>query len=239
MAYGMTRDEFPTSVKDALSKRVAFRCSNPKCGVTTSGPHTEATRYVNLGVASHITAAASGGPRFDESLTPEERVSIDNGIWLCQRCGKLVDNDPSRYSVTLLRAWKVSAEARALRALAGDLDPEFFPQPPLAVHTPIPKIAGLTYDEARTLLLQVGWQPRSRHWSHGSDPNVRAGNGMHFWQKGYWELINAWPTGLARCTFAFHDVYGNFLTVVTVGEVIEELGATAYVCNWYFTKDEA
>jgi len=233
----MARDDFFVSVKDALAKRVAFRCSNPKCDDATSGPHTEDARFLNLGVASHITAAASGGPRFDESLTPEERASIDNGIWLCQRCAKLVDNDPTRYSVSLLRTWKVAAEARALRALSGDVDPEFFPQPPLAVHTPIPKIAGLPYDEARELLLRAGWQPRSRHWSHGSDPNVQAGNGLHFWQKEYRELINAWPTGLAQCTFAFHDVYGNLLTVTTVGEVIEELGATAHVCNWYFTKE--
>lgn len=76
----MIRDEFSTSVKDSLDKRVAFRCSNPKCGVATSGPHTETIRFVNLGVASHITAAASGGPRFDETLTPKERASIDNGI---------------------------------------------------------------------------------------------------------------------------------------------------------------
>lgn len=233
----MARDEFSASVKDALAKRVAFRCSNPKCDDATSGPHSTATRSVNLGVASHITAAASGGPRFDNSLTPEERANTDNGIWLCQRCAKLVDNDLARYSVLLLRTWKVAAEAKALRALEGDVDPEFFPQPQSAVHAPIPRIAGLPYDDARELLLHAGWQPRSRHWSHGSDPNVQAGNGLHFWNKGYWELINAWPTGLAQCTFAFHDVYGNLLTVTTVGEVIEELGATAHVCNWYLTKE--
>ncbi len=234
----MARDDFSASIKDTLAKRVAFRCSNPKCDDATSGPHSAATRSVNLGVASHITAAASGGPRFDESLTPEERASIDNGIWLCQRCAKLVDNDPARYTVSLLRAWKIATEARALRALEGDVDPEFFLQPPSAVHAPIPRIAGLSYDDARAMLLHAGWQPRSRHWSHRSDPNVQEGNGLHFWNKGCWELINAWPTGLAQCTFAFHDVYGNLLTVTTVGEVIEELGATAHVCNWYFTKKD-
>jgi hypothetical protein len=233
----MARDEFSPSVKDALAKRVAFHCSNPKCNVATSGPHTEVTRSVNLGVASHITAAASGGPRFDELLTPEERSGIDNGIWLCQRCAKLVDSDLTHYSVSHLKTWKVNAEARALRALSGDVDYQFFPQPPSAVHAPIPRIAGLPYEEARELLLEAGWQPRSRHWSHGSDPNVQAGNGLYFWQKGYWELINAWPTGLAQCTFGFHDVYGNLLTVTTVGEVIEEISATAHVCNWSFKRE--
>ena len=231
------RDDFQKKTKDLLARRVGFRCSNPKCRNATSGPATTDSHSVNIGVASHIAGASIGGPRFDAALTPKDRMSAANGIWLCQRCAKLVDNDPTRYSVSLLRTWKVAAEARALRALSGDVDPEFFPQPPLAVHTPIPKIAGLPYDEARELLLRAGWQPRSRHWSHGSDPNVQAGNGLHFWQKEYRELINAWPTGLAQCTFAFHDVYGNLLTVTTVGEVIEELGATAHVCNWYFTKE--
>lgn len=233
----MARDDFSAPVKDALAKRVAFRCSNPNCNVTTSGPHSEATRSVNLGVASHITAAASGGPRFDASLSIEERAGIDNGIWLCQRCAKLVDSDLGLYSVPLLKNWKVGAEAAALRALNGALDREFFPQPLSAIHAPIPKIAGLPYDTARELLLEAGWQPRSRHWSHGGDPNVQAGNGLHFWQKGYWELINAWPTGLAQCTFGFHDVYGNLLTIATVGEVIDEIGATAHVRNWYFEND--
>lgn len=233
----MARDDFSAPIKDALAKRVALRCSNPACNVSTSGPHTEATRFVNLGVASHITAAAPGGPRFDATLSVEERAGIDNGIWLCQRCAKLVDSDLSRYSVSLLRHWKVNAEATALRALNGALNPEFFPQPLSAIHVPIPKIAGLPYDKARELLLEAGWQPRSRHWAHGSDPDVQAGNGQHFWQKGYWELINTWPTGLAQCTFGFHDVYGNLLTIATVGEVIDEIGATAHVRNWYFEND--
>ena len=45
------------------------------------------------------------------------RRSRENGIWLCQNCGKLVDADPSKYSVETLRAWKHEAQARAFRAL--------------------------------------------------------------------------------------------------------------------------
>ena len=43
-------------------------------------------------------------------------------------------------------------------------------------------MAGLTYDDARARLLEAGWQPRMRHWSHASDPNVEAGNGREFWE---------------------------------------------------------
>jgi len=65
---------------------------------------------VNLGVASHIAAAAPGGPRYDANMTPEVRRSASNGIWLCQLCGKLVDSDSPLYTVTRLQAWKAEAE---------------------------------------------------------------------------------------------------------------------------------
>jgi hypothetical protein len=44
-------------------------------------------------------------------MSPETRASIDNGLWLCQNCAKLVDNDPLAYSVEILRAWRALAEA--------------------------------------------------------------------------------------------------------------------------------
>jgi len=235
----MPRDDFSTASKEALAKRVAFKCSNPSCQATTSGPHTTATRFVNVGVASHITAAAPGGPRYDPSLSAVERSSIENAIWLCQTCAKLIDNDSLRYTVSVLKDWKVSAEAKALRTLNGNLDSEFFPQPVSAIHTPIPRIAGLTYDEARDRLIHAGWQPRRRRWSQADDVNIKHGNGPHFWDQGYREIINASGTGLAHCTFGFSDVYGNRLVIVTAGEVIKELNANAYVWNWHFARDDA
>ena len=53
----------------------------------------------------------------------------------------------------------------------------------------------------------------------------------------YHEIINASGTGLGHCTFGLQDVYGNRLIIVTAGEVIEELNATAHVWNWYFAKE--
>src|ERR1700733_3520805 len=107
------RDDFSGEIKRALADRVGNSCSNPDCRALTSGPQDNPTKAVNLGVAAHITAASVGGPRYDPSLIAEERCHVDNGIWLCQNCAKLVDNDASRYSVNLLRGWKVVAEDRA------------------------------------------------------------------------------------------------------------------------------
>lgn len=111
------RDDFPLSIKELLAKRVAHRCSNQECRQVTSGPQEDPTKTVNIGVAAHITAASPGGPRFDSSLTSNERQAAENGIWLCQSCAKLVDNDPTRYGVATLRRWKALAEATTAREL--------------------------------------------------------------------------------------------------------------------------
>lgn len=111
------RDDFPLKTKELLAKRVANRCSNSGCRQLTSGPQEDPTKVVNIGVAAHITAASAEGPRFDPSLTPDERRSVENGIWLCQSCAKLVDNDPIRYGAEVLRQWKVLAEKSAAQEL--------------------------------------------------------------------------------------------------------------------------
>lgn len=108
------RDDFSEEVKKAVAARVAHRCSRPSCRAATSGPQLTPSKFVNIGVAAHITAAAPGGPRYDPTLIPKERKSNENAIWLCQNCGKLVDNDASRFTVGELRRWKREAEEEAL-----------------------------------------------------------------------------------------------------------------------------
>jgi hypothetical protein len=111
------RDDFKAATKDLLARRVGFKCSNPGCRQPTSVPQADPVGSVNIGVAAHITAASADGPRYDPALTSEQRVSADNGIWLCQTDGKLVDNDKSRYTVECLKTWKSQAEAAAAREL--------------------------------------------------------------------------------------------------------------------------
>ena len=111
------RDDFSLATKELLAKRVAYRCSNPECRHATSGPETDPTKAVNIGVAAHITAASTGGPRFNPNMTSDQRQGVENGIWLCQSCAKLVDNDPIRYTVDVLHLWKKLAETTAIREL--------------------------------------------------------------------------------------------------------------------------
>lgn len=90
-----------------------MRCSNPNCRQLTSGPSSNSKKSINIGVAAHITAASSGGARYDATLSSDDRRGPDNGIWCCQNCGKLVDNDADKYPTDLLLRWKVCSEEAA------------------------------------------------------------------------------------------------------------------------------
>jgi hypothetical protein len=113
------RDDFPSSVKHLLGRRVGMKCSNPDCRKATSGPHERPDKAVSIGVAAHITGAAPGGPRYDSALSTNARRSIGNGIWLCQSCAKLIDSDEARYTPARLRQWKQESEAATRRELEG------------------------------------------------------------------------------------------------------------------------
>lgn len=113
------RDEFDAKTKEILPRRVGFRCSNPQCRQLTSGPQADPAKAINIGVAAHIRAASPGGPRYVPEMSPEVRKSIENGIWLCQNCAKLVDNDEKRYPADLLEGWKNQSEADSLAEIEG------------------------------------------------------------------------------------------------------------------------
>src|SRR5258708_16326923 len=46
-------------------------------------------------------------------MSERDRRSASNGIWLCQNCAKLIDNDLQTYPVSLLWNWKGVAEEEA------------------------------------------------------------------------------------------------------------------------------
>jgi hypothetical protein len=233
----VARDEFGAGVKDTLGKRVAYRCANPQCRVVTIGPHSQNTKTVNTGVAAHIGAASPGGPRFDVSQSSEDRAAIDNAVWLCQRCAKLVDSDVESFSASRLRRWKVDAEAETLRALTGGAEDDVYPQPPTARHLPIPRVAGQLFAVARERLLRAGWQPVLNPSPHVPNATISGGNGRLMLQRGYSELTDASPVGLAYCKFRYRDAYGNELRIVTAGEAEGDTG-DVLVWSWEVSPHE-
>ena len=41
----------------------------------------------------------------------QDLKSINNGIWLCQSCAKLIDSDENKYTVKLIKSWKEQTES--------------------------------------------------------------------------------------------------------------------------------
>lgn len=107
------RDDFSTKTKETLALRVAYHCSNPNCKKLTVGPNCDIHKSTKTGEAAHIKAAAPGGPRYDSSMSPEERSDIRNGIWLCSSCADLIDKNPDSYPIELLYSWKQQSEEKA------------------------------------------------------------------------------------------------------------------------------
>ena len=105
------RDEFSEGTKRTIAFRVNGLCSFPDCRKLTYFAHSDDDKHVTLGQACHITAAAPGGPRYDESLTPEARREPNNGIWMCLKHARLIDADEKRFPADLLRRWKAEMEA--------------------------------------------------------------------------------------------------------------------------------
>lgn len=200
----MSRDDFPASVKRELERRVASRCSNPDCRAPTRGPHSDVSKSTSVGVAAHISGAAAGGPRYDASLSPEERSAIGNGIWLCHTCSRIVDDDWLQYPIELLRGWKASAEHDAHEAL-GKTAP--FTVPPTAFFdlaaqlaqraTHVRRLSELSRDQAMQLLEGAGYVvPIS------GEPEIIAASGM---------LMLNWRSGRECCRVMAFDLPGGVL----------------------------
>ena len=53
------RDEFTDEVKRAIAGCANQTCSNPDCRATTPSPQGDPSKFLNVGVAAHITAAST------------------------------------------------------------------------------------------------------------------------------------------------------------------------------------
>lgn len=112
------RDDFTRATRNAIAHRAGYRCSQPDCRAPTAGPGSDGPfSKTDIGVAAHITAASPNGPRYDKTITPADRRSAENGIWLCQNHAKHVDDDSARHTTEVLQAWKRQAERDASEAL--------------------------------------------------------------------------------------------------------------------------
>jgi hypothetical protein len=119
------RDDFTEGTKRKIGQRAGWLCSFPGCRAFTEGATSDDNGRMSVGTASHICAAAPGGPRYDEKMSPDERRSVTNGIWMCRNHGTAVDSPDSKFTTELLLTWKKDAETESRqRVLGGVARPE-------------------------------------------------------------------------------------------------------------------
>jgi hypothetical protein len=111
------KDDFTKRTIDRLAKRAGYLCSNPECRIRTVGAKHGDDGFAIVGEACHITAASPNGPRYDYTLTRDQRRHQSNGIWLCGIHGKQVDSDDQHFTVEMLQDWKRAAEDESFRAI--------------------------------------------------------------------------------------------------------------------------
>lgn len=121
MAKNKNRDEFSPATKRAIERQARGHCSNPACRRLTHAATSDGAGEINIGQASHICAAAPGGPRYDPQMTPEARSAADNGIWLCDVHGRAVDAPDSKFTVEELRDWKRQTNEDSWRSVMHNL----------------------------------------------------------------------------------------------------------------------
>lgn len=68
----------------------------------------------------HIAAASADGPRYDASMTDDERREFDNLILLCDEHHVMIDNKENEvtYPVSLLKEWKNNHEKKILEFIS-------------------------------------------------------------------------------------------------------------------------
>ncbi|HEL5054260.1 TPA: hypothetical protein UOA92_002055 [Stenotrophomonas maltophilia] len=108
MTKSNNRDDFTQATKNRLAKQARYHCSNPSCRKLTSAQTSDGSKEMNIGVAAHICAAAPGvgARRYRADMTPDQRKSHENGIWLCQDCAKAIDSDDPIFTNAFLHSWK-------------------------------------------------------------------------------------------------------------------------------------
>lgn len=111
----MSRANFTAKVRRQIESAAGHQCSFPACNRRTIGPGPKSEYVSSSGYAAHIYAASSGGPRGRGGLSISELKAAGNGIWLCGRHAKLIDNNRGNsYPPETLLSYKALHEARVL-----------------------------------------------------------------------------------------------------------------------------
>lgn len=111
---------FPEKVKKLLADKVNNFCS--KCGQVTQAADVTPDETLRIGDVGCIHTPGKGSPRYNGSLTPDELIREENGIWLCLLHATHVNSrNGGGYTADTLRLWKKTREELMRKCLLNEM----------------------------------------------------------------------------------------------------------------------
>ncbi len=98
-----------SKTKKLLLARSGGFCQNPECNRDLFHYFNDGT-ISNIEELAHIIAKKESGPRGNETLPLEQRDEYDNIILLCPDCHTIIDKNPEKYPIEVLKKWKIEHE---------------------------------------------------------------------------------------------------------------------------------
>ncbi|GHG18432.1 ABC-three component system protein [Streptomyces hydrogenans] len=115
----MARDPVPKAQEKIVIQRSGDRCAYPSCGIALSIDAKAAEDlHKAVGKVAHIRAASAKGPRYDVTMTSEQRGSADNLIYLCGPHHDVIDTQLNYHTVEFLQDIKKKHERTVARAMS-------------------------------------------------------------------------------------------------------------------------
>lgn len=115
----MARDLVPKAQEKIVIQRSGDCCAYPSCGIALSiDAQAAEDLHKAVGKVAHIRAASAGGPRYDASMTPTQRGSADNLIYLCGPHHDVIDTQLHFHTVEFLQDIKIKHERAVARAMS-------------------------------------------------------------------------------------------------------------------------
>ena len=136
MAADSNRAPSIASQEKVVTQRSHNACAYPACGVAlVVEPRSPSDLAKSVGKIAHICASSPGGPRYDPTMSPRERGSAENLIFLCGTHHDAIDSQLDFHTVEFLRRAKAEHEAACDRAVQHALGQIGFPELELVCST--------------------------------------------------------------------------------------------------------
>lgn len=174
--------------------RSGNRCAIPTCRKPLVEDESETDNPSIVGDESHIVAKEENGPRGKSELAPEERDKYDNLILLCKEHHKIVDDQPNKYTVALLKKIKVDHTEWVSSNL--DIDAKKLKED---------EIYASYIDKWLELADLNGWEGWSSFVLSGGQPEIRVSKMEDLNTLNRYLVSRVWPKRYNRLEIAFHN----------------------------------